>query len=48
MTEALAKHSLADLAKRTVEKAPSEFGPQVVKWLAHRSSKRRGESGNHG
>jgi Rrf2 family protein len=48
MNEALAKHSLADLAKRTVEKAPSEFGPQVVKWLGHRSSKRRGESGNHG
>jgi Rrf2 family protein len=48
MTEALAMHSLADLATRTIEKAPSEYGPQVVKWLAHRSSKRRGESGNPG
>lgn len=47
MAEALAMHSLADLATRTVEKAPAEYGPQVVKWLEHRSSKRRGESGNH-
>lgn len=45
MNEALAMHSLADLATRTVEKAPAAYGPQVVKWLEHRSSKRRGESG---
>ncbi|WP_186308424.1 hypothetical protein [Paraburkholderia sp. BCC1885] len=45
MTEALAMHSLADLAARTAQKAPAAYGPQVVKWLEHRSPKRRGESG---
>ena len=44
MNEALAAHSLADLAARTVEKAPAAYGHQVVKWLAHRSANRRGES----
>lgn len=47
MTESLAAHSLADLATRTVEKAPAAYGHQVVKWLGHRSSTRRSESGHH-
>lgn len=45
MNEALAAHSLADMAARTAEKAPVAYGHQVVKWLAHRSANRRGESG---
>ncbi|MGA7777606.1 MAG: Rrf2 family transcriptional regulator [Paraburkholderia sp.] len=46
MNEALAAHSLVDLATRTAEKAPAAFGHQVVKWLAHRSANRRGDSGS--
>jgi Rrf2 family protein len=46
MREALAAHSLADLATRTAEKAPAAFGHQVVKWLGHRSANRRGGSGS--
>ena len=46
MTESLAAHSLADLATRTVQKAPATYGHQVVRWLGHRSSTRRSESGH--
>ena len=47
MNEALAANSLADLATRMADKAPAAYQPQVVKWLAHRSSKRRREGGPH-
>jgi Rrf2 family protein len=43
MNEALAAQSLHDLATRTADKAPAAYGKQVVKWLDHRSSRRRGE-----
>jgi hypothetical protein len=40
MTDSLAAHSLADLATRTIEKAPADYGPQVVMWLERRSFER--------
>ncbi|WP_416050973.1 RrF2 family transcriptional regulator [Cupriavidus basilensis] len=43
MRQELAKHTLADLAERTIVKAPANFGPHVVRWLADRATHRRGE-----
>jgi Rrf2 family protein len=43
MRAELKQHTLADIARRTEEKAPAAFGPQVVQWLSDRSAGRRGE-----
>lgn len=45
MRESLASQTLADIATRTVAKAPRTFGPQVVKWLDSRAAGRRRERG---
>lgn len=43
MREELKRHTLADLAQRTEDKAPTAFGTQVVQWLSDRAINRRGE-----
>lgn len=44
MEESLSRHTLADLAARTVAKAPENFGHQVIAWLEDRTTHRRSES----
>jgi Rrf2 family protein len=41
MREALAAHSLADLATRVAAKLPARFGDDVADWLAARAAARR-------
>jgi len=41
MREALAGHTIASLAERTLKKAPAGYGPQVVEWLGDRAANRR-------
>ncbi|RFU49285.1 Rrf2 family transcriptional regulator [Paraburkholderia sp. DHOC27] len=43
LQEELQRHTLADLAHRTLAKAPASYGRHVVKWFAERSAGRRGE-----
>ncbi len=43
LREELQKHTLADLAHRTIAKAPASYGRHVVKWFADRSASRRSE-----
>lgn len=43
MRAELKRHTLADLAERTNEKAPAAFGAQVVNWFADRQANRRGD-----
>ncbi|WP_423193697.1 RrF2 family transcriptional regulator [Cupriavidus sp. H18C2] len=42
MRAELKNHTLADIAERTVEKAPAAYGGQVVQWLTDRAENRRG------
>ncbi|WP_395408245.1 RrF2 family transcriptional regulator [Pseudoduganella sp. UC29_106] len=42
MREALAQHTIASLAARTLRKLPAEYGPQIVHWLDERVGSRRG------
>ena len=43
MRNELKQHTLADLAQRTVDKAPAGYGVQVVQWLSGRAANRRGD-----
>lgn len=43
MRAELKQHTLADLAKRTNDKAPANYGGQVVEWLTDKASSRRGD-----
>ncbi|MGO4330613.1 Rrf2 family transcriptional regulator [Cupriavidus sp. 2TAF22] len=43
MRQELARHTLADLADKTLAKASAGFGPHVVQWLTDRSVNRRGD-----
>ncbi|MEX3985336.1 Rrf2 family transcriptional regulator [Paraburkholderia sp. EG287A] len=43
MRAELKRHTLADLAQRTEDKAPAAYGTQVVQWLSDRATNRRGE-----
>ncbi|MGO4809602.1 Rrf2 family transcriptional regulator [Cupriavidus sp. 2MCAB6] len=43
MRQELSKHTLADLAERTLAKANASFGPHVVQWLTDRATHRRGD-----
>lgn len=40
MHNELRQHTLADLAKRTTEKADASYGIQVIEWLSHSSASR--------
>ncbi|CAG9182986.1 RrF2 family transcriptional regulator [Cupriavidus pampae] len=52
MRAELQQHTLADLAQRTLEKAPAAYGPQVVQWLTdradHRADSRRSDKSERG
>ena len=41
MREAMAGHTIADLAGRMLKKAPANYGPAVIQWLDDRSAGRR-------
>lgn len=43
MRAELKQHTLADLAQRTIDKAPANYGVQVVQWLTDRAANRRGD-----
>ena len=43
MRAELKQHTLADLAQRTVNKAPASHGVHVVQWLTDRAANRRGD-----
>lgn len=40
MHNELKQHTLADLAKRTTDKADASYGIQVIQWLSHNSANR--------
>ncbi|WP_354687819.1 Rrf2 family transcriptional regulator [Cupriavidus necator] len=43
MRAELKQHTLADLAQRTIDKAPASYGVHVVRWLSDRAAHRRGD-----
>ncbi|MGO4308203.1 MULTISPECIES: RrF2 family transcriptional regulator [unclassified Cupriavidus] len=43
MRAELKQHTLADLAQRTIDKAPASYGPHVIQWLTDRAANRRGD-----
>lgn len=41
MRAVLARHTLADLARRVEAKTPPEYGTAIVQWLGHRAASRK-------